>query len=599
MSGEPTEKIDPVEPPRLKCGKCGKDYPPWDLIAFGHPARQLCPGCWIRVVPKEVRDQAFKMLTHTELETYTYKVPKDGANEEERKKLEEIEREINKTINDLRKLDGDITVDDVDPSAPRFLEIISGYLFQLEALRQGQIKRQQEEIERLLQAQALEQFPRPPDHLTGGFTGALVPVEKQIYRGTSINLVTLRSTEKIQRRKIDFLLPYDGEAKIHNLLAWLETDTPAGEIKQKVQEIIKDLPPEKIQEAARKYQTQAIQKLGQLLSPRGLCLYRALQRELHLSHLSGKVHKIPGVGMMFFCDEDRILKVLYPRGKHRKTERVQEYEKLLYRMTSGQIMVDTLQVIPDGKNELEIKVSSPLFMRAADVEITKIPNGKRELAETQRGAWLQIPEGALRLFDYGKTSWHAWGDPAFLAMDIGVKKPYGRLAEDWIEEQLQVGWSSHQGKQAWSLNTILDDLGLRDQYLYPDGDRSKDPWPAWRRNAWIKKLLREVLWVFKNKQKRELWKTTLIRDPDAKNSHYSTIPNFLAWLNTPEGKRTLRKDLANNTGEVIQGALRFVLQVEIGPKHKLNQRHKITAEAREKRTAARRRKARAKETGND
>lgn len=148
MSGEPTEKIDPVEPPKLKCGKCGKDYPPWDLLAFGHPARSLCPDCWIKVVPKEIHEQAFKMLTPEELKKYTFKVNKDGADQGERRKLEEIEQRINKVLNNFRE----ITVDGPEMREEitrRNLEIIGQYLFQLEGIRQGQIRRQQEEIERL------------------------------------------------------------------------------------------------------------------------------------------------------------------------------------------------------------------------------------------------------------------------------------------------------------------------------------------------------------------------------------------------------------------------------------------------------------------
>ncbi len=595
MSGEPTERIDPVEASAfLKCEKCGKGITRWSDIAFGYPSRPLCPDCWLKVVPKEIHEQAFKMLTPEELKKYTFKVNKDGADQVERRKLEEIEQRINELLNSIREITGD-GPEAREEFTRRELEVIGGYLFQLEGIRQGQIRRQQEEIERLRREQEGEQYPRPPDRFAGLFKPtALVPVEKQAYQKTVFCLVSLRSTSRIKKREISLYLPIDDRAKMENLLVWLESDRPPAEIKQQAQGLIQSLSPDKIRETARKYQAQAIQKLGQFLSPRGLCLYRALQRELYLNSLDRRTQDIPGLGRVFFCDEDRILKVLYPGRNYRRTEHVQEYQKLLHPMTSGEIVVDSFQIVPDGKSETEIKVSSALFVRAGDIEITKISAGKREQAGTRRGTWLIIPEGALQLFDYGRTNWHAWGDPVFLAMDIGVRRPYGKLAEDWIEDQLQIGWSQRQGKQAWSLNFLLDDLGLRDHYTFPDGDKTLTPRPVFRRNEWIRKVLQEVLWVFKSKQKRGLWKTALLRDPDAHNSQYMTIPNFLAWLKTAEGKQALKKTVASNKGEGIQGALRFVLQVEIGPNHKLNQRHRITAEEREKRIAAQRRKARGK-----
>jgi len=459
-------------------------------------------------------------------------------------------------------------------------------------------ERTERELERVEKEREMEQYPRTPDRMAGAFapgiTGALIPTENKVYKRTRISWITLRSTQKIKERSINWLLPLDDTAKIHNILAWLDTASTNEEVKDQVKNLLKGLDQDGIKRLANEHQAKASREMAKLLHPRGLCLHRALQREYSLSVKDGTYHEKPGLGVDFFCSEERILNILYPGPRSKRTEHVEEFNQIMNRMTSELMDVQAVHLIQDGKNTIKIKTSGRLYQKIKEVEVTRIPEGKREEAETQRGVWIHISEEAMNLFNYGNTKWHAWGDPVFLSMSVARTKPKAVLVQDWIDEQLNIGWSQYQGKQAWTLNNILDDLALKNQYLYPDGDPSKEPWPVYRRNDWLRKLLKELLWTYNSKSERGLWETALIQDPDTKNNHYKTIPNFIDWLKTPEGKQSLKKKKTNHKGEPIVGALRYMFQVEIGPEHKLNNRIKITDGERGQRNAAKKRKTRAK-----
>lgn len=587
------------ETKKKTCPGCGQEYEP---DGSDPSSGMMCPECWEREEKEglpslqRTHENAAK-LTETfkdiRLETFKdirriFKIDKAGLPPEMIRWADDFEAKAVAEVEAVNPNNEVWTPEKLSKLSNILLRAVERYSQEFTA----RFKSFTEAVER-------EQYPRPPDRLTGAFTagiaGALTPKERETIGGPELVLVSLQSTEKIKRREVTFRLPLDDRDKINNLLVWLNTDSPPEEIKKHVQEITAGLSPEQVNEAAREHLARVNQELAQLVGPRGLQLYRGLQRELYFNRINDIAHRSPlsaGGGLTFFVDEDRLLKAFYPGKNYRRTEHVQELQKLLARLTSGNIKVNTLQLFQDGKDLVEIRVNSPLFQQGAEIEITRIPEGKREQAETRRGTWLTIPEGALALFTWADTNFHAWGDPEFLAMDIATKRPYAVAAEDWIEEQLNIGWHCHGEKRAWSLDTILRELNLKDQYLYPNGDTSKKPLPRFKRNAWIRRFIGDLLWIFDKKYKRGLWKSALIKDPPS--GRFMMITNFLKWLNTPAGKRALRIKGANTQGDAIEGALRFILQVKIGPEHKLNTRHKVTAEVRKKRAAAKKRRGRSK-----
>jgi len=179
-------------------------------------------------------------------------------------------------------------------------------------------------------------------------------------------------------------------------------------------------------------------------------------------------------------------------------------------------------------------------------------------------------------------------------MSVARECPYGLAVADHIEDQLNIGWSQKQGTYEARLNTILEELNLKEQYLYSYAGKDKTTLPRWRRNAWIKRLLKQILWTFDVNYKQGLWKTAFLQGPGG--GQYRTIPHYIEWLKTPEGRRALRATYTNRDGEQVEGALWTKLKVEIGDKHKLNiLRHRTSPEVRQKRKAAAARRARKKE----
>ena len=584
------------------CENCGKAFAPADGLIEG-----LCKECSIKVVTVSTIEAALKGLPDPrELADALNDLPggplKAGANMDFACLLDSLRRSFNtkplplhmaKWADDYAERVKQQLKEkglDTQPLPPEF------YWTLLHSLFKNLIK-SLKEIDRLREERELEQFPRAPDRMTGVFSagiattkGILIPVESKSDMRVKLSWVTLRTTQAIKAREINWLLPLDNTAKIQNILAWLDTAATDKNASDRAKQLLKDLDQEGITKLAKEFQAKASKEMAKILSPRGLCLYRSIQREFYHSKIEGAYYEKPGLGVDFFCDETRMLNMLYP-GKRPKKE---EFYKLLDRMTSGLMDITITHLIQVGKDEVVIKTTGPLYQKIQEIEVTRIPEGRREEAETRRGVWLHMSDGARKIFSYGDTGWHTWTDTLLYSMDTGVKKQYGLQSQDWIDEQLHIGWSNHQGKQSWSLNTILDDINLKNQYLYTDGDSSRKPRPGYRRNDWIRKFFRELLWIYNSKRKRGLWKTALLRDPDIKNSHYQTIPHFLEYLNTPEGKQALKKTKINHAGDPITGALRFIFQVEIGPKHGLNKRIRITDEDRAKRIADGRRKKRAK-----
>lgn len=438
------------------------------------------------------------------------------------------------------------------------------------------------------------------DKLTGlfslGLSTALVPTGQPTADGQEKwTLITLPGTGKIPKRAVERYIPLEKQERLHNLRAIVEGRVSTPQERKDAWDYLQGLSKEERDKHLAELSQNAIQKLADLWGPRGLALYRALQRELWMSKKTGHHHKVPTLGDIFFCSEDRILRVLYPGGNYQRTEHVREYRALLDRITSKDNWIDSSQFVYDGKSNIEIKVSGPPLSIAGEIELKDITTNK----PMGRGAWLIIKEAVRSLFDFGGTNWHAWGDVQFLSMERAIKMPTGTLIQDWIENKLQIDWNTRnrdleqgQGKGKYTLDTILADIGRRDHYLYPEGDISQKPRPAFRKNALIKGLLNELDKVSKIKEKSGLWSPVLIKDPDAKDKRFKPIPDFLKWLKNPEGRKALKLNRVNHHGENVQGGLRFVLYFKIGPAHNLNKRHTLTPKEKEKRIAARRRRGR-------
>lgn len=197
MSGELTGQGKKKIIPAVKCKKCGKEFTPWsDLIGMG-PSRPVCVDCWLKTVPKEIHDQAFKMLTAEEMGSYKFQVNKDGTNQEERKRLEKIEGAVNDIIDGWRQGLKDCSREMQEEITRRDLELISGWLFRLESIRQGQIKRQQEEIERLKKRRPPEKTQIPGQLLNNLF------LTEDSARDKSLELQT---TDPLQRQRLEGMI---------------------------------------------------------------------------------------------------------------------------------------------------------------------------------------------------------------------------------------------------------------------------------------------------------------------------------------------------------------------------------------------------------
>jgi hypothetical protein len=307
-----------------------------------------------------------------------------------------------------------------------------------------------------------------------------------------------------------------------------------------------------------------LREVSDLLGPSGLIMIRVVESQIHESKKRG-LCKETDDGIQFICDENQVLKSLYPQGYHRRPERVQEWRKYLARMTSPGLEIDWAQAIEINGKPHKIVAHGPLFV-LEDTRDVETDDGEI----LARATILKIPKRSLPLFTMGEKDWHAWGNKKLLAKELVRRNPEGVLAVDWLEHQFTIGLRSHKKKRRFTLDSILNGTGRKHHYLYTTGEISSKPRTGFKLNAMVKQFLKELDNLAKINEKDKFWKSVLIK-PNLKagDSLFKTIPDFLGWLNTTEGKKALRNNKKKG-GILIPGPFQFAIQVELGPAHMLN-----------------------------
>ena len=307
--------------------------------------------------------------------------------------------------------------------------------------------------------------------------------------------------------------------------------------------------------------------MATLLSPRGLCFLRAVQREMAISIASGTLWETEDLGRIFLYNPTRVMGSLYASRdggcSFSKRDRDQ-HDRFLRLLTSPNISFESQQELQEGDCT---RTYGPLFKMLSESEISRLPDEIRETMEESGGQCIPLclPRGAADFFTAGGRFYRAWGDTGLLRMDLAVAHPYGVLVQDFAEEQLNTGWSRYGGRGEWSLNRILGELGLRDHFLCFGGDPGR-PKPQYRKNRWVRRLIRDLEWVSRYKVERGLWAPVGVKDSHF-HRDYMGIPDFMQWMRTPAGKRALR---IRRRGK--DGALRFMIRVEAGNRHELRLR---------------------------